>query len=104
VDVNGTTTGRPSAAMLTRPVRPESPFIQFTAHMRPQLEADDYDPELIPLRIQEEWEGLSAENRKLWDDRYQDQMREYTIAMDAYKKATRREASGSGFSSVNSVG
>ncbi len=103
VDVNGTT-GRASTAILSRPVRPESPFIQFTAHMRPQLEADDYDPEFIPNRIQEEWDGLSVENRKLWDDRYQEQMREYTIAMDAYKKATRREASGSGFSSVNSVG
>lgn len=71
-------------------------------HMRPQLEADDYAPEHIPARIQAEWDGLSGENRKLWEDRYQDQMRDYTVAMDAYKRATRREASSGGFSSVNS--
>ena len=87
---------------LTRPERPETPFVQFTAHMRPQLEADDYDPAQIAPRIQAEWDGLSAENRKLWDDRYQDQMREYTAAMDAYKRATRREASGGAFPAIGS--
>lgn len=95
-EVNGA--GRPPV----RPERPETPYVQFTAHMRPQLEADCYPPEQIPARIQTEWDGLSAENRKLWDDRYQDQMREYTAAMDAYKRATRREASSGAFSSINS--
>ncbi|EXJ70336.1 uncharacterized protein A1O5_06404 [Cladophialophora psammophila CBS 110553] len=85
-----------------RPERPEAPYVQFTMHMRPQLEADDYPPDQIPARIQAEWDGLSADNRKLWDDRYEDQMKEYTAAMDAWKRATRREPSGSGFSSINS--
>lgn len=85
-----------------RPERPESPYVQFTAHMKPQLEADDYPQEQIPARIQAEWDGLSPENRKLWDDRYQDQMREYTVAMDSYKRATRREASSGGYSTTNS--
>ncbi|KIX05876.1 uncharacterized protein Z518_03849 [Rhinocladiella mackenziei CBS 650.93] len=99
VDANGL--GR-SPAVNMRPERPEPPYVQFTMHMRPQLEADNYPPEQIPGRIQSEWDGLSAENRKLWDDRYQDQMREYTAAMDAYKRATRREGSGGGFASINS--
>ncbi|KAI1623707.1 hypothetical protein EDD37DRAFT_434145 [Exophiala viscosa] len=97
IDTNGM--GR--SLIPPRPERPETPYIQFTAHMRPQLEADQYPPEQIPERIQAEWDGLSPENRKLWDDRYQDQMREYTVAMDAYKRATRRENTG-GFSSLNS--
>ena len=86
----------------TRPVRPAPPFDQFTDHMRPQLEADYFEMDQIPARIQMEWDGLSLENRKLWDDRYQDQMREYTAAMDAYKRATRREASGGAFPPMNS--
>ncbi|KIW35241.1 uncharacterized protein PV07_01947 [Cladophialophora immunda] len=91
-----------SPGVPVRPERPEAPYVQFTMHMRPQLEADDYPPEQIPARIQAEWDGLSADNRKLWDDRYEDQMKEYTAAMDAWKRATRREPSGSGFSSINS--
>ncbi|KAH0840910.1 hypothetical protein FOPE_06402 [Fonsecaea pedrosoi] len=88
-----------SSGAPVRPERPEAPYVQFTMHMRPQLEADDYPPEQIPARIQAEWDGLSADNRKLWDDRYEDQMKEYTVAMDAWKRASRREPSGSGFSS-----
>lgn len=91
-----------SNAVPTRPERPEIPFHQFTAHMRPQLEADNYPQDLIGARIKVEWENLSAENRKLWDDRYEDQMREYQASMDAYKRATRREASSGGFSAINS--
>lgn len=93
-DTNGISRGLPPQA---RPERPEAPFVQFTQHMRPQLEADNYPPPQIPARIQAEWDGLSSENRKLWDDRYQDQMVEYTAAMDRYKKASRREASSSAF-------
>ncbi|EXJ89154.1 hypothetical protein A1O3_02218 [Capronia epimyces CBS 606.96] len=99
VDANGI--GRSTAAP-TRPERPEIPFHQFTAHMRPQLEADNYPQEQIPARIKAEWENLSTENRKLWDDRYEDEMREYQAAMDAYKRASRREASAGGFSAINS--
>ncbi|KEF59455.1 uncharacterized protein A1O9_04299, partial [Exophiala aquamarina CBS 119918] len=91
-EINGLSRG---PAPQARPERPEAPFVQFTQHMRPQLEADDYPAHQIAARIQFEWDGLSSENRKLWDDRYQDQMVEYTAAMDRYKKASRREASSS---------
>ncbi|OAP57410.1 hypothetical protein AYL99_08148 [Fonsecaea erecta] len=59
-----------SPGVPARPERPEVPYVQFAMHVRPQLEADDYPPEQIPARIQAEWEGLSAHNKKLWDDRY----------------------------------
>jgi len=97
------TNGLPHPAVPSRPERPAEPFVQFTAHMRPQLEADNYPPEQIQPRIQTEWDNLSAENRSLWDERYHEQMREYTAQMDVYKKATRREGAASrGFSAVNS--
>lgn len=94
LDTNGLSRG---PGLQARPERPETPFVQFTQHMRPQLEADNYPPIQIPARIQSEWDGLSGDNRKLWDDRYEDQMVEYTAAMDLYKKASRREASNSAF-------
>ncbi|KAK5196103.1 hypothetical protein LTR99_008089 [Exophiala xenobiotica] len=99
-NVDGNGTGR-SGAVTHRPQRPEPPYMQFTAHMRPQLEAHQEPEELIPDMIQAEWDGLAPENRRLWEVRYQEQMTEYTAAMDAYKRATRREASG-GFPTVNS--
>lgn len=77
----------------SRPARPDPPYMQFTTHMRPQLENNGEHPDTIPERIQAEWDGLSADNRKLWEVRYQEQMAEYTAAMDAYKRASRREAS-----------
>ncbi|RMZ89186.1 hypothetical protein DV736_g3581, partial [Chaetothyriales sp. CBS 134916] len=73
------------------PVRPDVPFKQFTDHMRPQLEADNYDPEQIDSRIHSEWEGLSPDNRRLWDDRYHDQMAEYTRLHDEYKRQQRQQ-------------
>ncbi|ETI28561.1 hypothetical protein G647_01011 [Cladophialophora carrionii CBS 160.54] len=93
-DVNGVARGVPQ-----RPERPEDPYTQFTLHMRPQLEAD-YPPGEIPAKIQYEWENLSVDNRKLWEDRYLGQMQEYETAMDAWKKA-RRDAPGA-FPVVNS--
>ncbi|RMZ82051.1 hypothetical protein DV737_g2168, partial [Chaetothyriales sp. CBS 132003] len=73
------------------PVRPDPPFHQFTDHMRPQLEADNYDPDQIDTRIQSEWERLSEENRHLWEVRYQEQMAEYTRLMDEYKRQQRQQ-------------
>ncbi|RMD41659.1 hypothetical protein DV735_g3504, partial [Chaetothyriales sp. CBS 134920] len=73
------------------PVRPDPPFKQFTDHMRPQLEADDYDPKQIDSRIQSEWERLSPENLRLWEVRYHDQMAEYTRLMDEYKRQQRQQ-------------
>ncbi|RMZ83092.1 hypothetical protein DV738_g1184, partial [Chaetothyriales sp. CBS 135597] len=73
------------------PVRPDPPFKQFTDHMRPQLEADDYDPKQIDSRIQSEWDRLSPENLRLWEVRYHDQMAEYTRLMDEYKRQQRQQ-------------
>jgi hypothetical protein len=99
IDVNATSR---ASVPVTRPERPSLPFEQFTQHMTPQLEADNYPGEHIPDRILSEWDGLSTENRKLWEDRYHDQMRDYEGQMDAFKKANRRGASGASFTPVNS--
>ena len=69
-----------------QPQRPPPPFQQFTDHMRPQLEADDYPLDQIDSRIDQEWRNLSKENRELWDNRYAEQMMEYTAAMDDWKR------------------
>ena len=54
--------------------------------MRPQLEADDYPLEQIESRIEQEWRNLSPDNKQLWEDRYREQMMEYTQAMDEWKR------------------
>lgn len=77
-------------ASLAQPLRPSPPYNQFCEHMRPQLEADSYPREQIQARIDEEWRKLSPDNRALWDDRYNDQMREYEQQMDDWKRAQRR--------------
>ncbi|KIV89822.1 hypothetical protein PV10_07193 [Exophiala mesophila] len=87
---------------MPRPERPYPPFMQFTNHMQPQLEADNYPPSLIADRISIEWDNLSDGNRQLWEDRYKEQMKEYTAAMDQYKRAQRSNASGSGFTPSSS--
>lgn len=90
------------SAPMPRPDRPDPPFMQFTNHMQPQLEADNYPPSLIPDRISIEWDNLSDGNRQLWEDRYKEQMKEYTADMDDYKRAMRNNASGSGFAPSSS--
>ena len=76
-------------------MRPEPPVRQFYEHMRPQLEADSYPAQHIDIRIDEEWRKLSAENRALWEERYQEQMRDYEEQMDEYKRASRYHSSAS---------
>ena len=73
-----------------QPPRPQAPFDQFTSHMRPQLEADNYPPQQIQERIEQEWRDLSPENRGLWEKRYQEQMSEYTTEMDVWKKEQKK--------------
>ena len=63
--------------------------------MQPQLENDNYPDDQIGTRIQQEWDNLSAENRGLWDKRYEDQMMEYTAAMDDWKRLQKRLQGGS---------
>lgn len=77
---------------IPQPVRPQPPFDQFTAHMIPQLEADNYPPDQIEPRIRQEWQQLSDENRGLWDTRYREQMMEYETEMDVWKREQRRLA------------
>jgi HMG (high mobility group) box len=72
-----------------QPTRPQPPFEQFTEHMRPQLEGDNYPPSEIASRIKEEWATLSDENRHLWEQRYQEQMLEYEAQMDQWKRDQR---------------
>ena len=40
--------------------------------MRPQLEAEDYPPDQIGPRIQQEWQSLSKDVLELWRTRYKD--------------------------------
>lgn len=90
---------RPASNLLPpQPQRPAAPFAQFTEHMQPQLEADDYPPDQIGVRIQQEWDQLSAENRGLWDKRYEEQMMDYTAAMDEWKRLQKRQQQGGSFS------
>lgn len=74
---------------LGQPVRPSPPYQQFCEHMRPQLEADNYPREHIQSRIDEEWRKLSSENRGLWEDRYNEQMKDYEEQMDIWKRTQR---------------
>lgn len=83
---------RTNGVQLPQPVRPKPPYEQFCDHMRPQLEADHYPREQIQTRIDDEWRRLSAENRELWDQRYNDQMLEYEAEMDTWKRMQRRLA------------
>lgn len=85
----------PSNSLPSKPQRPPLAFSQFTDHMRPQLEADHYPQDQISARIQQEWDGLSMENKVLWDRRYEEQMMEYTQAMDEYKRQQKRVQGGS---------
>lgn len=72
------------------PVRPDPPYAQFHAHMRPQLEADQYPSDQIDTRIEEEWKKLSDDNRQLWEQRYEEQMVDYQENMNDYNRARRR--------------
>lgn len=97
----GPTTAGGSRGLPPQPQRPPAPFQQFTDHMRPQLEADDYPLDQIDSRIDQEWRNLSKENRELWDSRYAEQMMEYTQAMDEWKrhqKKVNNSVSGVSFS------
>lgn len=92
----------PTAPLREQPVRPEPPFRQFTDHMRPQLEDDSYPADQIDARIQQEWNQLSAENRGLWDQRYQEQMVDFTRDMDDWKRQQRQQ--GGSFSEARNKG
>ena len=88
------------------PIRPPAPFDQFNDHMVPQLEADHYPQDQIHNRIRHEWTQLSQENRKLWEQRYNEQMSDYERDMDNYKREQRKYSNlngglGGSFSAVS---
>lgn len=89
----------PSTHSAAQPVRPSPPYLQFCEHMRPQLEADNYPREHLQSRIDEEWRKLSQENRGLWEERYNDQMRDYEDQMDIWKR-TQRNANATAMRSI----
>ena len=93
---NGYRASSGSITTMGQPARPSAPYQQFCEHMRPQLEADNYPREHIQSRIDEEWRKLSVENRGLWEDRYQEQMKEYEDQMDVWKRAQRATHTGPG--------
>ena len=76
-----------------QPQRPALPFAQFTEHLQPQAVADDIPADQIPTIIQREWDSLSPEIRGLWDQRYEEQMKEYTEAMDNPQSLQKRQES-----------
>jgi hypothetical protein len=88
----------PSNSLPPQPTRPPPPYRQFVDHMRPQLERDNYAEDQINARIAQEWEGLSNENKILWDKRYEEQMMEYTQQMDEWKRLQKRQLQGGSFS------
>ena len=101
------TDGGASPAMLVAgsavagpPVRPAPPYDQFIAHMTPQLVEDNYPPEQMAGKIKELWEGMTAGERGLWDQRYRDQMVDYEAIMDGWKRE-QRKINSAGFAAVN---
>ena len=48
----------------------------------------------MDARIRLEWSELSAENKGLWEQRYEEQMQEYERGMDDVRKWQRRSAAG----------
>ena len=80
--------------LLQPPVRPRNPFDQFTEHMTPQLLDDNYTQGQLPDKIRELWNSMNAENKGLWDARYNEQMVDYERAMDDYKRGRKHNPTG----------
>lgn len=92
------------------PVRPTPPFDQFTAHLVPQLQADNIPGVEIGPKIRETWNEIGDAGQEPWQRKYREEMMAYERAMDEWKR-TQREGSrgtkfvngggGGGFSAVN---
>jgi hypothetical protein len=54
----------------------------------------------MPGKIRELWNGMTAAERGLWEQRYQDQMLDYEKGMDEWKREQRKLNNG-GFAGVN---
>lgn len=92
-----------------QPVRPTPPFDQFTAHLVPQLEADNIPSAEIGPKIRETWNGIGEVGQEPWQRKYAEEMMIYERAMDEWKRVQREGSRGSkfvnggggGFSAVN---
>jgi hypothetical protein len=90
-------------------VRPTPPFDQFTAHLVPQLQADNIPPADIQPKIRETWNGIGEAGQEPWKRKYGEEMMAYERAMDEWKRAQREgsrgtkfvNGGGGGFSAVN---
>ena len=104
----------PPAAPIDRslpplPVRPIPPFDQFTAHLIPQLQADNISPADIGPKIRETWNEIGESGQEPWKRKYGEEMMAHEKAMDEYKRAQREgsrgtkfvNGAGGGFSAVN---
>jgi hypothetical protein len=91
------------------PVRPTPPFDQFTAHLIPQLQADNIPAVEIGPKIRETWNGIGEAGQEPWQRKYGEEMMAYERAMDDWKRVQREgsrgtkfvNGGGSGFSAVN---
>lgn len=97
------------------PVRPTPPFDQFTAHLVPQLEADNIPSSEIGPKIRETWNHIGEKGQDPWQKKYGEEMMAYERARDEWKRMQREGNSRSarfvnggggsgsgGFSAVNS--
>jgi hypothetical protein len=91
------------------PVRPTAPFDQFTAHLVPQLQADNIAAADIQPKIRETWNGIGEAGQEPWHKKYREEMVAYERAMDEWKRVQREgsrgtkfvNGGGGGFSAVN---
>lgn len=91
------------------PVRPGPPFDQFTAHLIPQLQADNVPAADIEPKIRDTWIGIGEAGQEPWKRKYGEEMMTYERAMDEWKRAQREgsrgtkfvNGGGGGFSAVN---
>ncbi|KAF7505175.1 hypothetical protein GJ744_001165 [Endocarpon pusillum] len=97
------------ASLPPPPPRPTPPFDQFTAHLVPQLQADNIPPSEIGPKIRETWNSIGEAGQEPWQRKYREEMMTYERTMDEWKRAQREgsrgtkfvNGSGGGFSAVN---
>ncbi len=97
------------ASLPPPPVRPTPPFDQFTAHLVPQLQADNIPPAEVGPKIRETWTSIGETGQEPWQRKYGEEMMAYERQMDEWKRAQREgsrgtkfvNGSGGGFSAVN---
>ena len=67
------------------PPRPAFPFAQTTQHLPPQVDADTISADQIPAIIKYQWHKLSGEISRLWDQRSEERMENFTESLNNLK-------------------